>query len=149
MEIKTLIGLLAGFLLLAILLYLYYKHRKPGQAKFSGKQIIDNIESWGEPSTQRCASCMANGNCPSRTHKTQKTKPIEYYNDEELDQYANREANSYSLEEEADFREVFETLLESDLKGWLISLKKRHITLPQSLQATIEQKPEFRHFFID
>jgi hypothetical protein len=59
---------------------------------------------------------------------------VEYYDDEELDIYKNRPADSYSEQEIAEFAEVFHTMLESDVPGWLMSLQHRGIELPNLLK---------------
>jgi hypothetical protein len=58
---------------------------------------------------------------------------IEYYDDEELDIYAGRPANKYNEEEIRQFCEVFYTLQEKDVSGWLKSLQNRGIELPEEL----------------
>jgi len=55
---------------------------------------------------------------------------IEYYDDEELDAYAGRAADSYSEDEILQFRDVRNTMLEQDVSGWEKSLKERNISLP-------------------
>lgn len=55
---------------------------------------------------------------------------IEYYDDEELDVFAGRQPETYSSDEVDLFREVWDTMLESDRAGWLESLEKRGIACP-------------------
>lgn len=55
---------------------------------------------------------------------------IDYYDDEELDVFAGRLPNTYTEEEVAQFREVWESLLPEDRLGWLSSIVKRGIMLP-------------------
>lgn len=59
---------------------------------------------------------------------------IVYYDDEQLDKYASRQAESYSDAEIADFNEVFTTLKETDVAGWCRSLQMRNICLPLSVR---------------
>lgn len=59
---------------------------------------------------------------------------IEYYDDEELDEFIGREANSYSEEETNRFREVLYSTMESEVAGWIRSLQLREIQLPDSLK---------------
>ncbi|MDR1562699.1 MAG: hypothetical protein LBS54_06410 [Dysgonamonadaceae bacterium] len=69
-----------------------------------------------------------------------KKKPeVEYYDDEELDAFAGRSACSYSGDEAAVFREIFDTMPEADIKGWLHSLEQRGIALPETLGNSINQ----------
>lgn len=60
---------------------------------------------------------------------------IVYYDDEELDRYAGREADAYTPEETREFEEVFYTLLPDDVPGWLRSLHRRGVNLPDTLEA--------------
>ncbi len=60
-------------------------------------------------------------------------KPV-YYDDEELDRFAGREPDSYSPEEEEEFREVLYTLLPADVYPWGVSLTQRNIALPSALR---------------
>jgi len=63
------------------------------------------------------------------------TKPeIEYYDDEELDVFAGRAGNSYNEEETDQFCDVFYTLKEHDVAGWMKSLQARNIELPENLR---------------
>ncbi len=55
---------------------------------------------------------------------------IEYYDDEELDVFAGRAAETYSDEEIEQFRDVMLTLLADDIAGWARSIQLRGITLP-------------------
>lgn len=55
---------------------------------------------------------------------------IEYYDDEELDEYRGREADDYDDDEIEQFRDVLLTLLPEDIAGWGRSLQLRGITMP-------------------
>lgn len=65
-------------------------------------------------------------------------EPPVYYDDEELDRFAGREASDYTDEETEEFRDVLLTLLPSDAPGWSVSLEKRRINLPADLQPELE-----------
>ncbi|MBR8535100.1 hypothetical protein KEM09_00745 [Carboxylicivirga mesophila] len=58
----------------------------------------------------------------------------EYYEDEELDSYQAKQANSYSDEEIEQFREVLFTLKEREVAGWLKSLQIRGINPPDIIR---------------
>jgi len=63
------------------------------------------------------------------------TKPeIVYYDDEELDRLANIPTENYSDQDYRDLNEVFSTLQEKDVAGWLRSLQLRNIALPDELK---------------
>lgn len=59
---------------------------------------------------------------------------IEYFEDEELDQYKLIPADGYSDEQIDTFREVLYTLRPEEITDWLISLEKREIHLPVILR---------------
>lgn len=58
----------------------------------------------------------------------------EYYEDEELDNYRFRLANSYNDEQIEEFREVLYTLQENEVAGWLKSLQARQINPPEIIR---------------
>jgi hypothetical protein len=64
-------------------------------------------------------------------------KPIEYYDDEELDIFKNRSSASYSYEEIELFADILHTMKETDVPGWIDSLQFRNIELPDVLKTEI------------
>jgi hypothetical protein len=64
----------------------------------------------------------------------------EYYDDEELDIFKDRSPISYTEEETKQFVEIFRTMWESDIPGWLISLRLRGIELPVSFSSIINKR---------
>ena len=65
------------------------------------------------------------------------SKQIEYYDDEELDRYKGMAGDAYSTEQEEEFRDVFYTMQEEDVAGWVRSLQLRGITLPDNLKDEV------------
>ena len=65
-------------------------------------------------------------------------EPPIYYDDEELDRFAGRDASDYTDEETEEFRDVLLTLLPADAPGWSVSLEKRRISLPETLKPELE-----------
>lgn len=65
------------------------------------------------------------------------SREIVYYDDEELDAYAGRPADSYSDEEIEAFRDVLLTLLPHDIAGWARSLQLRGIELPSPVKEEL------------
>lgn len=61
-------------------------------------------------------------------------KDVEYYDDEELDSLAHIVPKNYTNEQINMLSEVFFTLKESDVAGWLRSLQSRSILLPEELK---------------
>ncbi|WP_321376267.1 hypothetical protein [uncultured Draconibacterium sp.] len=60
---------------------------------------------------------------------------IEYYDDEELDEYKNIDENAYSNNQIEEFREVLYTLKTEEIRYWLLSIERRHIQLPAILKS--------------
>lgn len=65
------------------------------------------------------------------------SKQIEYYDDEELDRYKDMPGDAYSAEQEEEFRDVFYTMQEEDVAGWVRSLQLRGISLPDNLKDEV------------
>lgn len=59
---------------------------------------------------------------------------FEYYDDEELDQFAGMKPEDYNETDIDEFCKVFYTMRESDVVGWLKSLQLRGIELPEQLR---------------
>ena len=59
---------------------------------------------------------------------------IVYFDDEELDRFAGKDADSYTQEEIDEVREVMMTLLPQDVAGWVRSIRLRGINLPSPLR---------------
>ncbi|MCD8304501.1 MAG: phospholipase [Prevotellaceae bacterium] len=64
-------------------------------------------------------------------------KEAEYYDDEELDAYRGRSADSYTEAEVEEFRYVLYTMREDEVAGWLRSLELRRVELPQELRDEV------------
>lgn len=58
---------------------------------------------------------------------------IEYYDDEELDEFKNIKENAYTNNQIDQFREVLYTLSTHEIRYWLLSIERRHINLPAIL----------------
>lgn len=65
------------------------------------------------------------------------SKKIEYYDDEELDKYIGIAPEDYTLEQEDEFRDVFYTMQDTDVAGWVRSLQLRGIALPDNIKDEI------------
>ena len=59
---------------------------------------------------------------------------VEYYDDEELDALAGIATEDYTEEQHQMIREVFDTLQEKDVPGWVRSLQLRNIQLPADIR---------------
>jgi hypothetical protein len=65
------------------------------------------------------------------------SKEIEYYNDEELDQYRGTASSDYSDEAVEEFRDVLYTMKEYEVAGWVRSLQLRAVELPDALKDEV------------
>ncbi len=89
----------------------------------------------GKRKTENAVCCGLHAIC----EKTgQINEPPVYYDDEELDRFAGRDAADYTDAETEEFRDVLLTLLPSDAPGWTVSLEKRRINLPETLRPELE-----------
>ncbi len=59
---------------------------------------------------------------------------IEYYNDEELDQYKGLAINDYTEEAIEEFRDVLYTLKDYEVAGWMKSIQLRRVNLPEIIR---------------
>ena len=62
---------------------------------------------------------------------------IEYYDDEELDQFKDRDENDFTEEELEQFRDVLYTLRSEDRAGWSRSIQLRGVTLPAAIREEL------------
>ena len=97
-----------------------------------GKNVEDapiNVE-------QTCATCNGTpeSKCEQDCMMEASTKPIEYFDDEELDAFSGRQSDSYTDDEAELFREVLMTMPLSDAKGWNRSLILRGINVPDQIK---------------
>ena len=65
------------------------------------------------------------------------SREIVYYDDEELDRYKGKTADSYTPEETAEFEDVFYTLAGNEVAGWARSLQLRGVELPTALKEEV------------
>ncbi|MBR6432919.1 phospholipase [Bacteroides sp. KG123] len=65
------------------------------------------------------------------------SKKIEYYDDEELDKYIGISPDEYTSGQEEEFRNVFYTMQDTDVAGWMRSLQLRGIALPDNLKDEV------------
>lgn len=82
-----------------------------------------------------CSSCSDdNVMCEQVCTMRAATKPVEYFDDEELDVFKGRASDKYTDEEAEQFAEVLETLRPSEIKAWNRSLILRGINMPDAIK---------------
>lgn len=82
-----------------------------------------------------CATCTDdNPSCEQMCMMKASTKPVEYFDDEELDAYKGKASDEYDEDETAQFAEVLETLKANEIKAWNRSLILRGINMPDGIK---------------
>ncbi|MBD5358605.1 MAG: phospholipase [Bacteroides sp.] len=132
--------ILVAMVIIGIILYaidvIYYRKRR--QQINTDTKTTDTDE--GLPAEQAETSVEDGGICCGmhtvceKTNLSPLTGEIVYYDDEELDRYRGRDADSYSSEEVEEFRDVLLTLLPEDVAGWSRSIQVREINLPTEVR---------------
>lgn len=88
----------------------------------------------GNSCANESACAHAGSSCMHNCLIEQAIKEIEYFDDEELDTYKGRSADSYTDEEVAQFAEVLYTMRPDEVKEWTTSLSLRGISLPDQIK---------------
>lgn len=123
-----------------LLLYVYdlkYRNRRGNAASPEGRDnsgsMEGNDESESSSDTHGEICCGRHLVCDKKLSPDIDEKPV-YYDDEELDRFAGKDADSYSPDEIEEVREVMMTLLPEDVPGWVRSIQLRGINLPSPLR---------------
>lgn len=88
--------------------------------------------------TDSCASCNGfDPRCEQECMMEAATKPIEYFDDEELDEFKGRPSDKYSDDEVEMFREVLYTMKPEEVKEWCRSLTLRNVSLPDQIKDEV------------
>ena len=123
-----------------LLLYVYdlkYRNRQGNAASPDGGDNSGNMEgndeSESSSDTHGEICCGRHLVCDKKLSPDIDEKPV-YYDDEELDRFAGKDADSYSPDEIEEVREVMMTLLPEDVPGWVRSIQLRGINLPSPLR---------------
>ena len=129
---------LAIFLGLGLVILILFEVRERRRANRSEENPSPSLPTTDtpEPNIDNPAPtecCGAHLVCERET-LLQTNAEIIYYDDEELDELAGRNANAYTGEEADRIREVFRTLQENDVTGWVRSMQLRGIQLPEDVR---------------
>lgn len=119
--IYLIIGIIGLLLIVALFTFL------------SKSEKTDTQESISEPPPADC--CGAHAICEK---ELKKIDPFtEYFDDEELDNYAGLTSDQYTDSQIDQFREILYTLRKEELSDWTISLEKRGIDIPDVIKQEI------------
>lgn len=88
-------------------------------------------ESEADEENQQC--CGMHIVC-EKTYLSPLSDEIVYYEDEELDRFRGREADSYNDMEIEEWRDVLLTLRPSEIAGWARSVQLRRLTMPSAIR---------------
>ena len=120
------------FLCLGLLILVLYEVRERRKRKHTdASSPVEQMQSAPAPSDGEC--CGQHLVC-ERDTLLQTNAQIDYYDDEELDTLAGIDPADYSETQHTMLREVFDTLQERDVAGWVRSLQLRNIALPQDIR---------------
>jgi hypothetical protein len=132
--------LLVAFIVFGIVIFLLNKFARPKKAVKEEVPAAPKVEdtktetaTTEEEYERPDGCCGAHEVCENESLLATNAKII-YFDDEELDVFKDREPESYTDEEIAQFDEVFMTLRENELVDWLKSLQLRHVPLPECIK---------------
>lgn len=113
------------FILLGIVILVLFELRERKNAKSGTPE--------NPKTTQDGECCGQHLVCERETLLQTNAKP-EYYDDEELDALAGIPAEEYTAEQAQQIEQVFATLQEKDVPGWVRSMQLRNIALPATVR---------------
>ena len=88
--------------------------------------------------TADCGTCNGeNTKCEQECMMEASTKPIEYFDDEELDAFKGTPSDAYTDEEVEEFANVLYTMRQDEVAAWCRSLNLRGIELPDQLKDEV------------
>lgn len=126
--------LLLSIVLLAIVtLIIGYFREKHLQKKIEKGEL----EAYPEVVEVDAECCGQHEICEKESLIAAVSQTIEYYDDEELDQFKGFSADEYTSEQADQFRDVFYTMLDTDVAGWVRSLQHRGIELPEEIKDEV------------
>ena len=102
------------------------------------KPDADGNSNSGTHASSSCSTCTGSSSkCEQECMLEAAVKPIEYFDDEELDRYKGRRSDSYTEDETDEFAEVLHTMCQNEVKDWCHSLTLRGIELPDGLKDEV------------
>ncbi len=124
------IALFAGAIIAFVLGYLRNKNLQ----KKLERGEIDHIPEVVEVDAECCGQHEM---CEKESLLAAVSKKIEYYDDEELDEYRGISSSDYSNEQIDQFRDIFYTMQEVEVAGWVRSLQLRGVDLPDEIKDEV------------
>ena len=111
----------------------YIQQRLHEKAVREGKAV----EEPEAPLIEEEECCGEHSTCEKDSLLAAVSKDIEYYDDEDLDRFVALDPATYTEDDVEEFREIFYTLQEVDIAGWVRSLQLRQIELPYVIKEEV------------
>ena len=115
---KVLLLALVALAVIAFILRLLPKQKHSKRQK-------GELEDFPEVTEIDTECCGQHEICEKESLIAAVSQTIEYYDDEELDQFIGYTPEEYTSEQADLFRDVFYTMLDTDVAGWVRSLQHR------------------------
>lgn len=125
------VALIIALAILSVGTILYIHHRLTGGDRKAESLQAEEVPTAGGVEGECCGQYAV---CERDSLLAAVSDSVVYYDDEELDVYAGREAESYSADEAEQFRDVLLTLMPDDIAGWARSIQLRGIALPADVR---------------
>lgn len=126
--------LAVGLLIVAVLALVLGLIRNRYLQKKIERGELDRMPEVTEVDTECCGQ---HATCEKDSLLAAVSKKIEYYDDEELDAYKGILPDEYTGKQTEQFRDIFYTMQETDVAGWVRSLQLRGINLPDDLKDEV------------
>ena len=126
MHVAIIIG--GSLVVTGAVLYLHHRLTAKGPEAESDDASIPSEES----QTEEC--CGMHITCRKDSLSPVFEDEIEYFDDDELDRFANRKVEEYTEEEIEMFRDVLLTLRAEEIAPWARSIQLRGIELPEEVR---------------
>lgn len=127
---EGLIIIVAVTALLGFILWIFDRRNRPADTASSPaeeKAVEEKEENTGE----EC--CGMHIVCEKDSLVTF-TDKIDYYDDEELDRFAGKQAGDYEDDEIEEWRDILLTLRPEDIAGWARSIRLRGLVMPDTIR---------------
>ena len=128
--------LAASIVVVGMLLFIHHRITTPAPSRTEREDGVDTTSpaAGGDSSSDDGECCGMHITCEKDSLLAAVSETIEYFDDEELDRFRGRNAESYTESETEEFRDILLTLLPDDIAGWARSLQLRSIELPADVR---------------
>jgi len=103
------------------------------QVRKGNTERLEDIQS--DPVDGDC--CGKHATCEKDSLMTAFVEEVEYFDDEELDEYKGTPSDGYAEKDVEEFRSVLYSMYDEDKPRWVRSLQVRDISIPDQLKDEI------------